>query len=95
VLLAAMAVTAGAAYALQKAHYATLTCMITATVVLLLTLGRADVVPTAEHRLIATVLGGVIAPCSGARRPAPASIRPLRRRPGRRCGLVSRGRPRT
>ena len=61
VLLAAMAVTAGAAYALQKAPYATLTCMITATVVLLLTLGRGDVVLNAEHRLIATVLGGVIA----------------------------------
>jgi uncharacterized membrane protein YccC len=60
-LLAAMAVTAGLAYALQKARYATLTCMITATVVLLLTLGRGDVVVNAEHRLIATVLGGVIA----------------------------------
>jgi hypothetical protein len=56
-----MAVTAGLAYALQKAHYATLTCMITATVVLLLTLGRGYVVINAEHRLIATVLGGVIA----------------------------------
>jgi uncharacterized membrane protein YccC len=61
VLLAAMAATAGAAYALQKAHYATLTCMITATVVFLLTLGRGAVVLNAEHRLIATVLGGVIA----------------------------------
>jgi hypothetical protein len=60
-LLAAMAVTAGLAYALQKAHYASLTCMITATVVLLLTLGGGDVVISAEHRLIATVLGGVIA----------------------------------
>jgi hypothetical protein len=60
-LLAAMTLTAGAAFALQKAHYATLTCMITATVVLLLTLGRGDVVLNAEHRLIATVLGGVIA----------------------------------
>ena len=61
VLLAAMAATAGLAYALQKAHYATLTCMITATVVLLLTLGGGNVVMSAEHRLIATLLGGVIA----------------------------------
>jgi uncharacterized membrane protein YccC len=60
-LLAAMAVTSGLAYALQKAHYATLTCVITATVVLLLTLGGGNVVISAEHRLIATVLGGVIA----------------------------------
>ena len=60
-LFAALAVTAGLAYALQKAHYATLTCMITATVVLLLTLGGGNVVISAEHRLIATVLGGVIA----------------------------------
>ncbi len=61
VLLSAMAGTAGLAFALQKAHYAALTCMITATVVLLLTLGRGDVILNAEHRLIATVLGGVIA----------------------------------
>jgi hypothetical protein len=60
-LLAALTLTAGGAFALQKAHYATLTCMITATVVLLLTLGRGDVVLNAEHRLIATLLGGVIA----------------------------------
>jgi hypothetical protein len=60
-LIGGMAAAAGAAFALQKAHYATLTFAITATVVLLLTLGRGDVLLNAEHRLIATLLGGVIA----------------------------------
>jgi hypothetical protein len=57
----ALGLTAGAAFALQKAHYASLTCAVTATVVLLLTLGHGGVVQNAEHRLWATLLGGAIA----------------------------------
>ena len=61
-LLAGVALTASAAFALQKAHYALLTLAITASVVLLLTLAHAgDVVTNAEHRLLATVLGGAMA----------------------------------
>ena len=60
-VMAGMAVTAGLAYGLQKAHYAMLSGAITATVVLLLTLGRGDVILNAEHRLAATVVGGLIA----------------------------------
>ena len=54
--------TASAAFALQKAHYALLTIAITAAVVLLLTLAHVgDVTTNAEHRLFATVLGGAMA----------------------------------
>lgn len=61
-LLAGMAFTSSASFALQKAHYAILTFVITATVVLLMTLAHVgDVVANAEHRLAATVLGGAMA----------------------------------
>jgi hypothetical protein len=61
-LLIGMALTAYAAFALQKAHYAVLSSAITATVVLLLELAHGgQVLLNAEHRLIATVLGGAIA----------------------------------
>jgi uncharacterized membrane protein YgaE (UPF0421/DUF939 family) len=60
-LILGMAVTATASFALQKAHYASLTTAITATVVLLLTLGQSSALANAEHRLVATLLGGVIA----------------------------------
>jgi len=56
-----IAVTSGLAYALQKAHYGALTCAITATVVLLLSMGNGAVLANAEHRLVATALGGLIA----------------------------------
>jgi len=60
-LIAGMGAAAGAAYALQKAHYAALTVSITATVVLLVSL--VDRVPllNAEHRLVATLIGGALA----------------------------------
>ncbi len=58
---AGMALSATAAFALQKAHYASLTTAITATVVLLLTLGHSVALANAEHRLAATLLGGTIA----------------------------------
>jgi len=61
-LLAGIGLTACAAYALQKAHYAILTSAVTATVVLLLSLAQGGhALTNAEHRLIATVLGGAIA----------------------------------
>lgn len=60
-LIAGVALTAGCAFALQKAHYAALTCAITATVVLLLSLGNGAALANTEHRLIATALGGLIA----------------------------------
>lgn len=56
-----IAVSAMAAFALQKAHYASLTTAITATVVLLLSLGHAPALANAEHRLVATLVGGTIA----------------------------------
>jgi len=60
-LLGGLAMTSGSAFALQKAHYATLTSAITATVVLLLSIGHGQVLLNAEHRIVATLLGGVIA----------------------------------
>jgi len=77
-LIAGVALTAGSAFALQKAHYGTLTCAITATVVLLLSLGHGGILANVEHRLIETVLGGVIA--LGVARIAPH--RPLAERAG-------------
>jgi uncharacterized membrane protein YccC len=56
-----MTVAAGAAFALQKAHYASLTACITATVVLLVSLGEASPLANAEHRIFATLIGGVLA----------------------------------
>lgn len=60
-LIAAAAVTAFASFALQQAHFATLTAAITATVVLLVSLGYGGVLANAEHRLIATIIGGLTA----------------------------------
>lgn len=60
-LVAGLAATAGTAFALQKAHYAALTAAVTATVVLLLSIGGSSVVANVEHRLAATVLGGLVA----------------------------------
>lgn len=60
-LLAGMTVAAGAAFALQKAHYAIFTAAITATVVLLVSLGETSPLVNAEHRLLATLIGGVLA----------------------------------
>jgi hypothetical protein len=52
---------AGSAFALQKAHYAGLTASITATIVLLVSLGTGDAVANAEHRIAATLIGGALA----------------------------------
>jgi uncharacterized membrane protein YccC len=61
-LLPAVAVAATAAFAMQKAHYAILSSAITATVVLLLSLAQSGgALANAEHRLIATLLGGAMA----------------------------------
>jgi uncharacterized membrane protein YccC len=60
-LLAGMTMVAGAAFALQKAHYASLTACITATVVLLVSLGETSPLANSEHRIVATLIGGVLA----------------------------------
>ncbi len=61
-LVLAVGFGAGASFALQKAHYALLTTAVTATVVLLLSLARGGgALGNAEHRLVATALGGAIA----------------------------------
>jgi hypothetical protein len=60
-LMAGATAAAGAAYALQKAHYAGLTASITATIVLLVSLGSSDAVENAEHRIAATLIGGGLA----------------------------------
>lgn len=62
-LILGMTAAAAASFALQKAHYASLTTAITATVVLLLTLGHSSALANAEHRVASTLLGGVIALC--------------------------------
>jgi len=60
-LLAGMTLSAGAAFALQKAHYAGLTASITATIVLLVSLGHTSAIGNAEHRIVATLVGGGLA----------------------------------
>ncbi|KAK0331609.1 hypothetical protein LTR94_028240, partial [Friedmanniomyces endolithicus] len=60
-LIAAAGVTAFAAFALQQAHFATLTGAVTATAVLLVSLGYGGVLANAEHRIVATVIGGLTA----------------------------------
>ena len=60
-MLAAIALTAGLAFALLKASYAVFTMAVAATVVLFLSIGRGAAIAAAEHRLEATLLGGVIA----------------------------------
>jgi hypothetical protein len=93
-LMAGTTAAAGAAFALQKTHYAGLTASITATIVLLLSIRSSDAVVNAEHRIAATLLGGGLRCCSrssslagpcpplkqrGAARP-PAESRPTARR---------------
>lgn len=58
ILLLLLTLTSGAAFAMQKAHYALLTSMISATIVLLIGLGHGNPIAITEHRIIATLLGG-------------------------------------
>ncbi len=61
-LVPGVGLMAAAAFALQKAHYAILSACITATVVLLLSLAEGGgALLNAEHRLIATLIGGGMA----------------------------------
>jgi hypothetical protein len=61
-LVVGVGAAATAAFALQKAHYAILTSAITATIVLVLSLAEAGhALANAEHRLIATLVGGAMA----------------------------------
>lgn len=61
VLVALLGLAAAAAFAVQKSSYAVLSCAVSATVVLLITLARGSPVLNAEHRVEATLLGGGIA----------------------------------
>ncbi|WP_040975558.1 FUSC family protein [Necropsobacter massiliensis] len=61
ILLICLTLTAAAAFSMQKAHYALLSSMISATIVFLIALGFGDPIQTTEHRLIATLLGGATA----------------------------------
>ncbi len=87
-LLVGVSLAAGAAFALQKAHYASLTASITATIVLLMSLGQSSAIGNAEHRIEATLLGGGLALLV-----ATAIPRRLPRRPFRpdQVGLSGRG----
>ena len=60
-LLIGMAISAGLSFAWQKAHYVMLSAAITATIVILLSIGHGGVIANVEHRLIATLVGGLIA----------------------------------
>lgn len=61
-LVAGVGAAATASFALQRAHYAIFTSAVTATVVLLLSLAEAGhALANAEHRLIATLIGGALA----------------------------------
>jgi hypothetical protein len=60
-LLIGATVTVGLSYALQKARYPIFNIAVTATVVLLVTIGHGGVVVNAEHRVVATLIGGLIA----------------------------------
>ncbi|HWF77462.1 MAG TPA: FUSC family protein [Caulobacteraceae bacterium] len=61
-LVVGLGAAATASFALQKAHYAIFTSAVTATVVLLLSLAEAGhALANAEHRLIATLIGGALA----------------------------------
>ena len=60
-LICGLALAAGSAFALQKADYGAMTAAITATVVMLTSLVAGHVVANAEHRLLNTLLGGVVA----------------------------------
>jgi hypothetical protein len=59
--LAGLALTAASAFAMQKANYAAMTAALTATIVLLTSLATGTVLLNAEHRIVATLLGGVVA----------------------------------
>ena len=60
-LVLCLTLTSAAAFSMQKAHYALLTSMISASIVFLLAIGHGDPLATTEHRLAATFLGGAVA----------------------------------
>lgn len=61
ILVALLGMAAATAFAVQKSSYAVLSCAISGTVVLLITLARGSPLLNAEHRVEATLLGGAIA----------------------------------
>ncbi len=60
-LVLGLAVSGWCAFSAQKAHYVLLTAAITVTVVLMVSMAGSNPAANAEHRLLATLLGGVIA----------------------------------
>lgn len=48
-------------YSVQKANYEIFSAAVTVTVVFLVSLGQGDAVGNAEHRLFATIIGGLAA----------------------------------
>ena len=60
-LVLCLTLASAAAFSMQKAHYALLTSMISASIVFLLAIGHGDPLATTEHRLAATLLGGAMA----------------------------------
>lgn len=54
-------VTIALTYSVQKANYEIFSAAVTVTVVLLVSLGQGDAIGNAEHRLLATIIGGLAA----------------------------------
>ncbi|MCJ2184984.1 FUSC family protein, partial [Novosphingobium sp. 1949] len=60
-LIAGLALAAWCAFSAQKIHYVLLTAAITGSVVLMVSLAGTNPAANAEHRLLATLVGGMIA----------------------------------
>lgn len=61
ILMVGLVVTSAIAFSVQKAHYGLLSCVISATIVLLVALGHGNPIAITEHRIVATLLGGCVA----------------------------------
>ncbi len=61
VMIPAVGLAAAVAIALQRAHYAAMTFGITCVIVLMLDMAQGNPEANAAHRLLATVVGGVVA----------------------------------
>lgn len=60
-MLLCLLISASCAFSMQKAHYALLTSMVSATIVFLIALANGDPISTTEHRIVAMLLGGAVA----------------------------------
>lgn len=89
VLVSALGVGVAIAFAIQKAHYAALTLAITWVVVMLQTIAHGGVIANAEHRILATLLGGGLAlACATLAPRRPAGARRLVDRVGELAALA-------